>query len=385
MLGIGLGAFVQGMEAGIGIRDRIDDGKLRRAERQRILDNRAALDKIDTDTRQGFDQAVEQGAAPEEQFEEFWTRYALPKRTNELLRQGRIDEARALKDWGESDAARQGGKLFSSALLKAQTGDNEGALQDVIAAGKVKGYIEHGYELTGQQPIVDDSGRTVGYRLTVRDGDGEPVEQDIALGDIPRLISTFANPDAAWASQAEQRQKAADADDKQQRDLDTHEKKKQIDQRYKGDDHAATYRKAREERMKNDLNFADLSPEEQDKAVRADLDAAESYARTRAGTPEGDGIGLAPKPGGKVVLDRKTGRPAEQPRDPGPAGLRPEPTSAAVPTAPGKRAHSREDIIRDAAEHIRAGGNPDYIAQRLLNAGIAETEWPQELRGVMGR
>jgi len=385
MLGIGLGSFVQGMEAGIGMRERIDEGKARRAERQRIQDNRAALDNIETETRQSFDQAVDKGEATADQFEEFWMRYALPKRTNELLRQGRTDEARQLKEWGESDAARRGGKLFSSALLKAQTGDHEGALRDVIESGKIKGYIEHGYEVTGQQPIVDESGNTVGYRLTIRDGDGEPIEQDIAVADIPRLISTFANPDSAWASQVEARQKAAEADDKQRRELDTHEKKKQIDQRYKGDDHAATYRKAREERMKNDLSFADLSPEEQDKAIRADLEAAESYAKSRTGTPEGDALGLAPKPGGKVVVDRKTGKAVPPPQDPGPTGIRGEPRRAAAPTAPGKRAHSRDDIIRDAADHIRAGGNPDYIAQRLLNAGIAEAEWPQELRGALKR
>jgi hypothetical protein len=262
-LGVGLGAFMDGMQQGIGIRQGIDA----RREQQR---NRQALDTIETDTRAEFDKRVKAGTAQEGDFERFWLDYALPRRVNEMLRQGDPDSARKLQEWGESNAAKRGAKLFGSAMLKVQTGDHDGALKDVIEAAKVKGYIEHGYELVGQEPITDGSGSVVGYRLKIKEGDGDTLEQDIAVEDLPRLIATFANPDAAWASQ----QEAQAAQRKRMEDLEDHEAKKKIDRKY-SDDPADDYRKARDTLMKNDLDFPDMTPEEQDQRVREYLEPAD--------------------------------------------------------------------------------------------------------------
>jgi len=40
-------------------------------------------------------------------------------------------------------------------------------------------------------------------------------------------------------------------------------------------------------------------------------------------------------------------------------------------------------MLRDAADHMANQGNPEAIAQRLLNAGIPEEEWPEPVRQAM--
>lgn len=407
-LGIGLGAFMDSFQRGYEMRDRID-------ERKRLRSNRDELAGIERETQESFQRQVESGEADANQFDQFWTKYGLPRRKMALLRQGDVEGARHLEEWGQSAAAREGGKLFSRALLKAQTGDAAGALQDAIAAAQVPGYLEHGYELVGQDTIVDEAGNTIGFRLKVKDPSGKEIEQDIAVGDVPRVVSIFANPDAAWASQTAAKVKATEKQD----ELTEYEAKKKIDRRYKDGDGAKRYADARKERVENDLTFGDLTPEEQDARIRADLEAADAYARengqdTRSGgqaAPPG-GPSAAPAPSEKVIVDETTGEmvsppaaaPTPAPADAAPAskkaslGLgeverRPLPPPQAVglggaapaPAPQAAPSNNRAVLIQDAADHIAKGGNPEYIAQRLLQAGVPEQEWPEPLRRARQR
>lgn len=406
-VGVGLGAFMDGFTRGYGIRRQMEQDKLDKAnaaedrkwrEEQRTFErermdyqreqmsdtrtNRQALRDIDTQGRQEFDSRVESGAAKPEQWDTFWKTYILPKRVNEYMKQGDFESAKKLQDWGESDAALKGGRLFSSALLKVQTGDHDGALHDVIEAGKLKGYIETGYELKGQDPIQDEAGNTIGYRLRISEDGGEEIEQDIAVEDLPRLISTFANPEAAWNTQLEAQKSKA----KQDTEVETHRRKKEVDQEFKADP-ASDYRGAREERLKNDMDFADLSPEEQDRVVREDLAAAESYAASRGSAPAGAAAPTAGITPPKTIVDRQTGREVPvTPKDaapgigPGASAPAAAPARAQRSTPPAPRPMSRQDIINDAADHLAKQGNPDQIALRLMNAGIPENEWPEPLR-----
>lgn len=391
--GIGLGAFMDGFERGAGIRDRLD-------ERKRVKENRANLANIETDAKQQFDQAVEQGHLEADQFDEFWMKYALPKRRNELLRQGDVAGARALQEWGESDEARKGGRLFGSAMFKAQTGDAAGALQDAIKAGQVKGYIDHGYELVGQDEIRDAAGTLLGFRLRVKDAEGNEVEQDVTVDDVPRIVSTFANPDSAWQSQVATRERQT----KRNEDLEDFEAKEGIKARHaksSNPDYVERYQKVREDLAKNDLDFNDLSEDEQDKRVRGVLESAERYAGER-GAP-----GIAPEraapaaaPRRPMIVDEKTGEPVpvapdqqapaakaavapDEVAEPARGGAAPGISGAARPAPAARRAPSRAELIAEAADHIKKGGNPEAIAQRLLNAGVAREEWPATLRATI--
>lgn len=42
-------------------------------------------------------------------------------------------------------------------------------------------------------------------------------------------------------------------------------------------------------------------------------------------------------------------------------------------------------MIAEAADYMVKGGNPQYIAQQLMNAGIAEQEFPVQLRSALAK
>lgn len=395
--GIGLGAFMDGFEQGTGIRDRMD-------ERKRVKDNRSRLEAIETDAKQKFDEGVQQGHVQPEQFDEFWMNYALPKRRNELLRQGDVAGAKALSEWGESDEVRKGGRLFGSAMFKAQTGDAAGALQDAIKAGQVKGYIDHGYELVGQDEITDADGNVLGFRLRVKDGEGNEIEQDVTVQDVPRVVSTFANPDAAWQSQVAARTRQTE----RKEELEDFEAKEGIKARHSksgNPDYVERYQKAREELAKNDLDFADLPEEEQDKRVRGVLESAERYAGERGAPAPGIGSGgqePPAQPRRQMIVDQKTGEavpvaPDQQATPPGEVERQPLAApaaasnggpgiSSAAPARPAPAARSaptRDELIADAVDHLKEGGNPEAIAHRLAAAGVARETWPEALRNTI--
>ena len=381
--GVGLGAFVEGLDRGMAMRERIDA-----RNKQNKIDQ--GLKQIEAETAEKFADPLSDEA------------YDFQMRRQELLyrQNGDMQTALAFRKFAESDAARRGTKLFASSLFKAQTGDAAGALDDAIKAGKVNGYLDHGYELVGQDTIQDKDGATVGYRLKVKGPDGKEVDQDIAIADIPRLVATFANPQAAFESQ----QKLAEEKRKGEKDLETYEAKKKIDRQYdkpKGDD-AGDYRKVAEDLSKSDLDWSDRSPDEQDRMIRDRLTAAKKYASDQIGTVDAPGLGQPAAPGpapDKVILDQATGQVVQPGTQPVGLGAPPAPAaptapadaqraSAAAPQATPPQAPkgpSKEQIIADAANYAGNGGNPELIAQQLMNAGIAEQDWPQQVRTAMAK
>lgn len=415
--GIGLGAFMEGMQSGMAMRERIDNRNLQR-------DNRQRLAQIDTDARQAFDGKVEQGQMSPDQFEEFWLQYALPRKRNELLRQGDYRGARALQEWGQSDEAIQGGRLFSSALLKAQTGDAAGALQDAIRAGQVKGYIDHGYELKGQQEIRTPEGELWGFRLTGADAEGKEFVQDVPLAEIPRMVATFANPEAAWETQ----QAARAAQQKREQDMSDFERR----ERYKADVRPQnSYSRQNAIQDLEKIYDGSISTEhgQPDRPVFQDLPASEKerLIADRIRLVRGDDDEGLPQPQ-RITVDRETGQQVGIGVDPTAAGAgrATDPASAAngareergglggalrrahdgvrdiidnnpwrqgenrsqqapAPAPSGGARPNRDQVLAEARAEISRGGNPQAIAQRLSQAGITRSEWPNELRGALAR
>lgn len=437
--GIGLGAFVEGFEKGARMRVAIDQYREQKG-------NRAALADVEAGTRAEFDKQVEAGQQNPDDYASFWKQYGLPKRVNELLKQGKIEDAAAYQKWGESDAALQGGKLFSSALLKAQTGDFAGALSDVSKAGKVKGYNDSGIDVLGQTPLpAGADGVSPGFRIQLRDGNGRTFEQDVLNGDLPRLIATFGNPDAAFAASQEARSKAAEGEKKRKDEITDYRAKKEIDKEFKepdkskDNDFKKDYAAAAETRAKTDYSWNRKTKEEQDQLIRADLEAARRYAEENGqtlaagngataspspqpgaaaagstpaaavGTPAGI-VPASPAPGSpaqspaqpvapgaqpRIVIDTKTGKPVEAPQQQAapaqqPAGLGVQrgppvgiggPSGQAMPAPLGER----DQLLNEAAAEAAQGGNPEQIGMRLYNAGIPQEEWPDALKAAAAR
>lgn len=424
--GIGIGAFVSGLERGYGISTSIEDRKEAQAERaderawrdeqrigirqdrafaqserDRTVGQRQAIEKISSDAQTEFDNRVASGDAKAGDFDKFWKEFALPKMQSELLQQGDIDGAKKLMEWGDSEAALKGGRLFAGAMFKAQTGDHAGALDDAIEAGKLKGYIADDFDIDEKEPIESEDGTLLGYRITIRDANGDETVQDVALDDIPSVIASFTNPEAAWASQA-----ATAADTKKRaNELDDYEAKKEIDARTSGNENKARTEaiKALRERMKVDaldkdsVNFDDLSRDQREKLIAEEI----SFAAGDVPAPAPDAR--------RMIVDSDSGRPvvpAPNPADaPGMGAVVPEPTPArpglgigAAPRLPSDPANAtingrvdpglaapptKAQLIDRAAQTMVEGGDPNEIARSLTAVGVDQSEWPVELVRVL--
>lgn len=431
-LGIGLGSFVGGFAKGVGLAGDIEERKQRQqrfdreeaeaaelaGDRQYARDrlrtsdartdtlnarddaayarseaNRVALETIDSDAKSTFNEGVEAGTYKPEDFEKFWREYALPKKQAELVSQGDIEGAKKLLEWGQSADAIAGGKLFASAMWKAQTGDPAGALADAIEAGNVGGYIAHGYEVAGQQEIKDEAGNSVGFRLTIKGPDGKEMVQDIAAGDVGRVVSTFLNPDAAYTSQVAAAAKAGEDQAKSDREVDTYRRKKVVDAEFDGvggdggkrrGDAITALRKRLDGGLSGDEpGFDDLKPEEQEKLIAAEI-ALQTGKRP------------APGPAGpQTVVDTLTGeevRPSTsaapktsraRPADVAPAaiGLGDERLTPSDPaTLPRTPEDERAGILGEAASVVEGGSaSPDdygAMVARLQAAGVPQDKWP---------
>ena len=403
--GMGLAGFVDGMNAGMAARDRFDARRERRANKQ-------AMEQIDTDTKTAYSEAKASGEETGS-FEDFWVKYALPKRKVELMRQGDYDTAAKLQEWSDTEGAKTGSKLFSSALLKAQNGDASGALDDAIKAAQTKGYLDSGYELKSRDEIKDPDGNLLGYRLTVTDGDGNEFQQDVAPQDVPRVVSTFVNPEAAFAAKLEAEAAAAARKNKQDDEVETHRAKKEIDQQYEtnsADKDAAEleqYRtkkqidkemsaetpdqqaqKAFRARLENDMSFQTKSPEEQRAIIQQDLQIMSPGLGTQAPAAPSAAVGLgqapqqssmappqqsAPAPAAspqqlpassqsRVVVDTATGQPVEMP------GMGQPAPSPAAPV------DERRSTIESAIAELGSGADPVQVRKRLAQQGISDDE-----------
>jgi hypothetical protein len=394
-LGIALGGFASGFQNGYGL------GQKFREDRKKQK-NQADLDQINTDAKTEFDKEVKAGSADANGFDQFWTQYALPRMRMKLLQQGNYEQAAQLQKWGESDATLRGGKLFGSAMLKAQLGDVDGALRDGIAAAKTKGYLAHGWKNLTFDRLMDSDGNLLGYRLQGTDPDGNEVVRNVKPNDVKGLLATFANPEQAWKTQQETR--AAEA--KRKEGLEDYESKKKIDRQYDKNTAGDDYRKAFDTRMKSDLDFADKSAEEKDAIVRQDLASQKAYAASAdsaddapdagAGPDASAASGLGagqPAAGKKVVVDQGTGQIVDPSQAP---GLSQQPAQPAAPqagpapqTQPGQPANvqrpasappapspqnTRAAFMNEAVSAIQNGADPQTVARKLETVGIS---WPE--------
>lgn len=391
-IGIGLGGFMEGYQRGTELRQQKKRAEYldQQAERQKIIDARedeqyARTEKqrqdiaaIGTEAQTRFDSAVKSGTQQPGDFDTFWSTYAVPKLSQTYLANGDLDNARKVQEWGDSAEAKAGGKLAMGALLKAQTGDTDGALADVIKAGQMKGYIDHGYEVLGHDSIAAPDGSVAGYRLRLKTPDGKEVEQDVQKADMPRLIATFLNPEAAWDSQVKARAETA----KDAKELDQYEAKKKIDKQYgtgenktRGDAIAALRKRMDGGLAGNETKFDDLPRQEQEKLIASEIDLQGGQPGLSA---DGPVASAAPSgPSRKVIVDTATGKPVadEPPRQPAPT----QNASAQQPAPPQTREDNVAYLLQSADQAVKSGENPQRIAQDLLNNGVPREQWPESL------
>ncbi len=432
MLGVGLGGFMEGFNKSQDMLQKRDEAQRKQvlADRQtkeydRLTAQRDAIDGINADAKATFDAQVSAGTQKPENFDTFWTGYALPKLKNTYLLNGDIESANKVQEWGDQEDTKKGAKLFAGALVKAQTGDAGGALADVMEAGKLKGYINNGYEVIGHEAILGQDGAQQGYRIKLKTPDGKDIQQDVRTQDLPKIIATFGNPQAAWESQVAVRAQA----DKDKKELETYEAKKKIDRQYgtgptkeRGDAITALRKRFDGGLGGDEAKFDDMPRPEQEKLINAELELVQ-------GQPGLGGQGAPAPAEKKVLVDTTTGKPVSSAAKPAPtakqetktapatqsspsaekripgvperaqAGVRSRmeglQRAAAQAEAPGISAPSSSsapaDVIAQADEAIRSGARIYDVAMGLQEAGVPESEWPASVkqaiaieRGVIG-
>ncbi|MBJ6722448.1 hypothetical protein I2750_19805 [Bacillus sp. PR5] len=390
--GAGLAGFVDGLEAGMRMRDRYDERKEKQAYKVK-------QDQLNSETKQAFADAQAAGAVEGNDYQSFWLNYQLPKQQALLMEKGDYAGAKSLGEWGRSEDALKGGKLFSSALVKAQSGDYEGAFQDVYAGSQLQGYISSDVKFSGAEPI-QYQGKTIGYRVKATGPDGKAITRDYRLEDIPAAIAQIGNPLEAYKSQT-----ATRADEtKRKNELEDYETKKKVDQKYSGasspEKQSERYQKAAEQRAKSDLEWDTRSDEEKDKLIRKDLSAADSFGAEKSGRGDANAADKAPEPPKKIIVDKESGNPVdltgkeqtkaaalgdtpvptEKPSQPEPI-----PSSGQQPTPEvglgSPQAGARANTIGYAKEALARGGDPARVKQQLMNAGVPQEEWPEGLGG----
>lgn len=454
-LGIGLGGFMSGFKQGQDIRldkerstlarERYDRQKVldqrEDAAYQRTEDQRQALEGAVTKSNSDFQAAVNAGTAKPEDSDEWFATHTVPLLKNTYLAKGDIDNADRVQQWADTADAKAGARLFKSAMLKAQSGDGIGALDDAIKVGQKQGYIAHGYEVQKHDKIVQPDGTLVGYRIWLTDPEGKEVQQDILAADLPKTIATFLNPEAAWESQLA----AGQAEKKRQDALDDYRTKKEIDKevglgdsKLRGSAITALRKRMDGGLGGEEAKFDDLPADQKEKLISEEIQlqrggtvtptpsAGPAPGLPAAGSTSASSPATQPaSTGRKVLVDTVTGRtvptkpqqgppkPAVQTSADDALGIidrvagnvrreigiltgkeAPKQTSdARQPNASGKDRTRRSDGLRrqdniayqvSAADvALREGVPLDRVVQGLLANGVPEEEWPASVKRAL--
>ncbi len=429
--GIGLGGFMDGFQKGMQLKQDRADADRRKvlaerndAEYNRVTAQRDAIDNINKEAKATFDAQVSAGTQEPADFLDWYHTHTVPKLTQTYLLNDDRESAAKVTEWANTHEAKTGARLFRSSVTKALSGDGAGAVEDAMKIGKLRGYINNGYEVLGQEPLLGQDGAQQGYRIKLKTPDGKDIVQDVRTQDLPKLIATFGNPEAAWESQVAARAQA----DKEKKELETYEAKKKIDRQYgvgptKDRGAAITaLRKRFDGGMGDETKFDDMPRPQQEKLINDELELQQGQPGLAGQAPSAP----AEK---KVLVDTTTGKPvsssakpaaANKPEAKEPHTAKPQASAeqrirgvperaqadvrrrmeglqraAAQPEAPGISATAPSaasaDVVAQADEAIRSGARIYDVAMELQEAGVPESEWPASLkqaiakqRGVVG-
>lgn len=294
-VGMGIGAFAEGLASGLALGDSIQKSMDERKLKENLASARKeATDKFGPDLNdEGYS-------------------YMMKKSASAMMEAGRTDDAYKFLKWSEEADTKHNTKQFAAGLRQIDMGDLEGFDKTLGKLGKAKGYgpdVGVGFARGDDGKIITNKtpdGQTF-YRLKVTPpGATEPVLQDVPAARLKDVYARWFNPQTAY--EAERAQTA----DKSKRDADItdYERKKQIDSKYADPDKAKKERvEAIDSLRKRDANgksFDDMADAEKEAAIKKEIEL-------RRGAPAGPAAqGLAP-----VIMDKATGQPVKQPTAPG--------------------------------------------------------------------
>jgi predicted outer membrane protein len=447
VIGIGLGGFVDGLEAGSKFRERRETRARDKViqEREDVEYNRAVKERdeisaINTQAQTDFQAKVDAGQYKPEEFDRFYRNDVVPRQKKTLLLQGKQAEAAAWEKWALDSKNYEAAQLTGRALWNLTHGNPEAALDAALQASRIQGYNTTGYQIGGYDSLVDQSGKKLGYRFTLKSPDGKDIVQDVPMDKLNTMVAGIINPISVW----EQQQAAAADAAKRKADLDDYTARKGIDAQHSTSGKPtreaaiATLRKNMDGGLAGDQpKFDDLPSAEQERLIAKELALQSGASQAIGAFPDG----VAPQPSGtgrKVIVDTATGQPVA-PARPQSGSSQSAPTERQAPAAedartpapreeksflgrmvdkakegysreigvlsgatgrnerngaaqqrfrPAEKApETREDrvqfLLSSVEPALREGVSAKRVAEELVQNGVPESAWPDALKAAL--
>ncbi|MND20845.1 hypothetical protein D3C76_48170 [compost metagenome] len=218
--GIGVGAFLSGMNQGIEAGERIGKARDRKALRDiatqgtdaakaaREADIGKSINVGSTEQNgmtvptyevggQSYESEDAARAAAEKQvggFMDYYAKTVLPKYQEHWMQTGEVEKAQAIDKWMQDQNVQKGVKAWANAVRSFQTGDREGFKNNLMAAYNQQGYYQDGMTATAIEDVSDDKGNLIGYKISFKDPKGKVTTQTYDGDDVARLGLNALSP-----------------------------------------------------------------------------------------------------------------------------------------------------------------------------------------------
>lgn len=218
--GIGVGAFMAGMNQGIEAYDNIEKARDRKALREIATkgtdEAKAARDadigksiKVGSADQNGmtvptyevggtsYANEGDARAAAEKQvgtFMDYYSKTVLPRYQEQWMKTGDVEKAQAVDKWMQDRNVQKGVKSWANAVRSFQMGDRDGFKKNLMAAYNQQGYFDDGTEALSIDDVNDDKGNLLGYKIKFRGPDGKVTEQSYDGDDVARMGLNALSP-----------------------------------------------------------------------------------------------------------------------------------------------------------------------------------------------
>lgn len=220
-LGVGIGAFLGGMNQGMQAYETFESARDRKRMRgiasegteQAKADREADIGKaisVGSAEQDGMtvptyqvgnksykNEEEARGAAEKDvgTFMDYYAKTVLPKYQQHWMETGEVQKAQALDKWMQDENVKKGAKAWAEAVRSFNVGDSEGFKNNLMRAYNQQGYFDDGMTATKIDDVLNDKGQLLGYAITFKDADGKETTQNYDGDDVARMGLQALAPD----------------------------------------------------------------------------------------------------------------------------------------------------------------------------------------------
>jgi hypothetical protein len=221
--GVGAGAFLQGLQGGMGLYAKFQDAQDRATQRAALgaaateartareadiagavtaipgADGQASGFRVGQHTFATQEEANKMAERQVGSFMDYYRRVGAPRVMEGYLQSGDPDRAAAFAKWLDTEGSRSGMRSWAQAMRAAQWGDADGFARHLTSAYNNQDYFGDGQSVGRAEVLRDERGNATGMTLTIRDRDGRERTQTFnGMNDVYRAGLGFLSPDKAF-------------------------------------------------------------------------------------------------------------------------------------------------------------------------------------------